>query len=148
MTTPQATNPPFKKKMVITDQSELARWTKNAEEKVIYEIQAVNENGQAINKKLRTFQPELPQGELIEFEVKEYIHEEHGRTFTLRMPSKGKASKKEMSELKSQMAALANRVGALESQLADVQGQLQRGKSLDPVKQREADDAFGKKAPF
>lgn len=148
MTTPKANTPPFKKKMVITEQSELARWTANNEEKVIFEIQAVNEQGQSINRKLRTFHPELPQGELIEFEVSEYIHETYGQTFTLKLPSKGRASKKDLTALQSQFSGLANRVGALEGEVAELRAEIARGKPLDSAKEKAADERFGEEAPW
>jgi len=139
-----ATNPPFKKKLTITAQRELARWQKDGEDKVIFEIEAVNEQGQPINKKLRTFHPELPQGELIEFEVAEYIHESYGQTFTLKLPSKGRASKKDINDLRKQVSALADRVGALETEVSQLRAEKAREAPLD----READERFGRKPPF
>lgn len=137
---PEPVNPPFKKKMVITSQRELATFQRNNEDAVLYEVEAVNEDGKKIDKLLRTFHAEIPQGELIEFEVSEYVHETYGQTFTLKLPSKGRASKKDITDLRNQLGALADRVGALESQLAAVQAEMSRSEDLD--------DRFGKDPPF
>lgn len=158
MTDP-TTNKPFKKKLVITEQTELAHWQANGEDKTIYEVKAVNENGQPINKKLRSFHPEIPQGELIEFEVSEYIHEKWGQTFTLKLPSKGRASKKDITDLRSQFEGLANRLGAVEADIAQIKAKLLRDKPLDkpldkpPPRQPtprdlEADEKWGEDAPW
>ncbi len=126
--------------MVITAQRELATFQRNNEDAVLYEVEAVNEDGKKIEKLLRTFHAEIPQGELIEFEVSEYIHDTYGQTFTLKLPSKGRASKKDVTDLRNQLGALADRVGALERQVSDLQAESSRDKDLD--------DRFGKEPPF
>jgi len=124
------TKKPFKKKLTITDQRELATFKRNNEDTVIYEVDAVNEDGKKIDKLLRTFQPELPIGELIEFEVTEFVHEKYGLTFTLKMPSRGRASKKDISELRSQVNRLADRVGALEQEVGELRGEAAKEEGL------------------
>lgn len=127
---------PFKKKLTITDQRELAVFPRNGEDATLYEVDAVNEDGKKIEKLLRTFQPELPQGELIEFEVKEYVHEKFGKTFTIKMPSRGRASKKDIGELRTQVSSLADRLGAVEREIAELRADRAREEPLpDPPKE-------------
>jgi hypothetical protein len=131
---------PFKKKLVITGQRELAVFKRNNEDSVLYEVDAVNEDGKKIDKLLRTFHAEIPQGELLEFEVSEYVHDQYGQTFTLKLPSKGRASKKDITDLRNQVKGLADRVGAMEQAIADIRAEVNRDAGLD--------DKFGKAPPW
>jgi hypothetical protein len=137
---PEPKNPPFKKRLVITAQRELATFKRNNEDAVLYEVEAVNEDGKKIEKLLRTFHAELPQGELLDFQVSEYVHEKYGQTFMLKLPSKGRASKKDITDIRNQLSAVADRVGALESQFASMQAEMSRNEELDA--------RFGREPPF
>src|SRR5690242_18426521 len=108
----------FKRKLTITSQKELARFPRKNEESILYEVEAITETGEKVTQKLRTFHPELPQGELIEFDVVSYDHPEHGRSYTLKLPSKGRASKKDISEVLERLTKIADRVSALEDEVA------------------------------
>lgn len=136
----EAQTKPFKKLLTITGQRELATFKRNNEDATIYEVDAVNEHGKKIDKLLRTFHAEIPQGELLEFEVSEYVHEQYGQTFTLKLPSKGRASKKDITEMREQLRKLADRVGALESQVSELRAESSREQALD--------ERFGKAPPW
>lgn len=122
-----------KRKLTITGQKELARWTPEGkdEETVIYEVAAVNEQGEVLDLPLRTFHPDLEQGTLTEFNVEVYDHEKYGRTYTLKLPGKGRASKKDISDMRQQLTSLANRVGSLEEEVAELRRKVNREEKLD-----------------
>lgn len=121
-----------KRKLTITGQKELATFKNDKLEDVtIFEVKAVTESGEAVTQKLRTFQVDLPQGELIEFEVTPYDHAEHGRSYTLKMPSKGRASKKDITDLRQQYSDLAGRVAALEQEIAKLKPRTAEEKARD-----------------
>lgn len=125
-----------KRKLTVTFQKQLATWQNDkGEDTAIYEVQAVNEQGGVVEQKLRTFQEDLPQGELIEFDIEPYDHEKYGRSYTLKMPSQGRASKKDISEMRKQITDLGGRVSALESELAAM-------KPRSEI-ERSADEKFG-----
>jgi hypothetical protein len=108
----------FKRKLTVTAQTELATFkNKKDEDTTIFEIKAVTETGEVVKEKLRTFQVELPQGELVEYDVSIYDDEKYGRSYTIKMPSQGRASKKDVSELRKELTTLADRVGQLEEQV-------------------------------
>jgi len=121
----------FKRKLTITDQSELATFKRNGEDTTIYEVKAVSETGDVVNQPLRTFEPDLPRGELIEFEVTPYDHETYGMTYTLKSPTKGRASKKDISQMQAQLTKLADRISTLETEVGELRANTQRERSLD-----------------
>lgn len=125
-----------KRKLTITGHEEIASWKdKDDNDVIIYKVQAVDEHGEKVNAPLRTFHADLPFGELIEFDVSPYDHEKYGLTYTLKLPSKGRASKKDVTDLKQQVSDLAGRVGALEQEVA-------RLKPETP-EQKRASEKFG-----
>lgn len=130
----------FKRKLTITHQEELARFPRKGEESILYSVEAITETGEKVTQKLRTFHPELPQGELIEFDVVPYDHPEHGRSYTLKLPSKGRASKKDISEVLDRLTKIADRVSALEGEVAELRARINRDAGLD--------EKFGKEPPF
>lgn len=132
----------FKKKLTITDQSQLATFSKDGEDTIIYEVKAISETGAVVDQPLRTFESDLPRGELIEFEVVPYDHEKYGRSYTLKSPSKGRASKKDISEMKAQLTNLAGRVGALETDLGEIKASIARGEKLGDAEVPEDDIPF------
>jgi hypothetical protein len=124
----------FKKKLTITGQEQLATFTKDGEEQVIYKVSAVSEAGVLVDPEkfpLRTFEENLPQGELIEFDVTKFVSEKYGVSFTLKSPNKGRASKKDISTMQGQLTQLANRVSALEGELGELKAKVNREKGLD-----------------
>lgn len=121
----------FKRKLTITDQEQLATFKKDGEDQVIYKIRAVSESGEVVEQDLRTFERDLPKGELIEFEVVPYDHEKYGRSYTLKSPSKGRASKKDISEMQAQLTKLADRVKALEDEVGNLKAAKNRDQGLD-----------------
>lgn len=121
----------FKKKLTITGQEKLASFQKDDEEQVIYKITAVGESGEVVDQQLRTFERDLPQGELIEFEIAPYDHEKYGRSYTLKSPTKGRASKKDISEMQAQLTKLADRVKALEEEVGNLKATKNREQGLD-----------------
>ena len=122
----------FKRKLTILSQEELTTFEHNGKPSVLYKVEAVTEAGERVTKKLRTFHADLPIGELIEFEVSPYEHEEYGLTYTLKMPSKGRASKKDIADLQTQVTNLANRVGALESEVGELRDALLKQRPREP----------------
>jgi hypothetical protein len=121
-----------KRKLTVTGQKELATFKNDKDEDTtIYEIKAVTEAGEPVTVKLRTFQADLPQRELIEFEVTPYDHPEHGRSYTIKIPGKGRASKKDIAELKQQLNDIAGRVSALEGEVAKLKPKTDAEKARD-----------------
>jgi type II secretory pathway component PulF len=121
-----------KRKLTVTAQKELATFKNDKDEPTtIYEVKAVTEAGEAVSVKLRTFQSELPQGELIEYDVTPYDHPEHGRSYTIKIPGKGRASKKDIAELKTQLSDIAGRVSALEDAVAALKPKTEAEKARD-----------------
>lgn len=130
----------FKKKLTITDQSQIATFTRNGEDAMIYKVEAITEAGEVVNPEeypLRTFDADLPQGELIEFEVSPYDSEKYGRSYTLKMPSKGRASKKDVSTMQAQLTKLADRVAQVEKEIGELKAGATR---TQPLGQRPEDD--------
>lgn len=121
----------FKSKLTIVSQRELSTFkNKKGEETVIYEVEAVDEQGKPVDKPLRTFHEALPTGELIEFDVDIYDHEDFGRTYTLKLPAKGRASKKDISQLQAQYTGVADRVAALEGDVTELRAEIAKLRGL------------------
>lgn len=127
----------FRTKLTVKSQKQIASFKnkKTNEDQPIYEVKAVDEEGQEVKQKLRTFHAELPVGELIEYDVTPYDHEEHGRSYTIAIPSKGRASKKDISELRSQYTGIADRVGALELEVQELRNEVSKLRGL-PVEDK------------
>jgi len=121
----------FKTKLTIVGQEQIASFeNKKGDDQPIFKVDAVTEEGTPVDKPLRTFHEDLPTGELIEFDVSPYMHKGE-MTYTLKLPSKGRASKKDISRLMAQYSALADRVGALEIEVGELKGEVSRLRGLD-----------------
>lgn len=111
----------IKRKLTITGQEVLTTFTdKKGKAGTIYKVTAVSETGEIVDQELRTFDSDLPQGQLLEFEVTPYDHETYGRSYTIKLAHKGRASKKDIQELREQMEGLANRLSAVEEKLGEL----------------------------
>lgn len=123
----------FRTKMTVLNQNELGTFKRGDSEVMIYEVEALNEGGAKIDKLLRTFHEELPLGVLEEYDVEPYWHKDYGQTYTIKMLTKGRASKKDVNEVKREVTNLAGRVSALEAELAELRREMQKGQTLDEV---------------
>lgn len=127
----------FKSKLTVTGQHQLATFkTKKGADQPIYEVEAVDADGKKVTKPLRTFHEDLPQGELIEFDVEPYDYQ-GTLTYTLKLPSKGRASKKDISELRKQHASLADRVSAMEGEMSELRSEVARLRGLGGEKEEK-----------
>lgn len=99
--------------MTVTDQSILSTWPnpKGKGETHLYELTAVDEHGQPITDKLRSF-AELEIGKLDIYEVEPYNHPQHGQSLTVHRPRSNTSNR--VTALEKQVNDLANRVAALE----------------------------------
>lgn len=130
----------FTKKLSIISQEELTSFKRANEVSVLYKVRAITETGEKVEVPLRTFHEDLPRGELIEFKVTPYDHPEHGRSYTLSLPSKGRASKKDISEMREQLTKLADRVSGLEEIVQELARKV--------IKDERLDKKFGEDPPF
>lgn len=136
----------FRTKLTVKSVSRLGEFTRRGADHptYIYGVEAINENGVTVDKKLRTFHEELPLDVLEEFDVEPYVHPEQGMTYTLKLLTKGRASKKDIVELTTQITDVAGRVAALEGQVQELRAELNRERGFD----KELDGKFGVKAPW
>jgi hypothetical protein len=96
----------------------------------IYEIAALDENGEPVEQDLRSFDEFPVDGELHEFEVTPYNHPKHGRSYTLKLPGQG-GSKSPGARLGPKVDALREdlerqqqQIGELNRRLAELEGRL------------------------
>lgn len=85
-------------------------------EQTLYEIEAVNENGEPIVEPLRSF-TELPLGKAVEYDVERYEHQRHGVSWTLKKPRENLGRR--VAELEGRVQDLADRLSALEGTKRD-----------------------------
>jgi hypothetical protein len=102
-------------KVITSGKSDKGDWT-------LYDISAVGEDGQPVQKKLRSFQT-LPIGELKEYEVEEVNHEKYGQSFTLSLPGSKKGGGSG-SRLGPQVDELRDRVENLEQNITWLDGRV------------------------
>ena len=121
----------FKTKLTVQSQEPVGKFERNGTETIIYKVDAVNEQGVVVDKKLRTFHEELPVGVLEEYDVEPYPHKDFGMTYTLKMVTKGRASKKDVAELTRQITDLGSRLAALEGEVQALRKEVKQGQSLD-----------------
>jgi hypothetical protein len=107
---------PFKKRMCVTHQKVLASWpnSKGTGETNLYEVTAVDENGEVIGEKLRSF-AELELSILIEYEVEPYTHPQHGKSWTVKKPRSNTTQR--VGVLEKQVEDLTDRLAAVEQHL-------------------------------
>lgn len=107
---------PFKKKMCVTYQKVLATWPnrKGTSETNLYEVTAVDENGEPVTEKLRSF-AELELNVLIEYEVEPYEHPQHGKSWTVKKPRSNTTQR--VGVLEKQLEDALDRLSAVEAQL-------------------------------
>ena len=110
------------RKLIVTGQEQLATLGNGS---TLYEVYATDEHGQAVEQPLRAFM-ELDQGEVRDYEVRPYDHEDYGRTFTLipkQRESRSKKLAKEVKELRERLTELENsfdeRVKALTQEMIE-----------------------------
>lgn len=82
----------------------------------IYNVEALGEDGLPVEKRLRTFDGELPLNELVEYDVEERPDERHGTTYTLSIPGK-RSSGSTGGGVKGELERLVKRLDQLESRL-------------------------------
>lgn len=136
----------FRTKLTAKSMSAVGEFTREGADHptIIYGVEAISENGQQIDKKLRTFHEELPLDVLEEYEVEPYEHKDFGMTYTLKLLTKGRASKKDIVNLTTQVTDLASRVAAVEGEVQNLRAELNRERGFS----KELDDKFGTKAPW
>lgn len=110
---------PFKKKMCVTHQKVVATWPnkKGTSETHLYEVTAVDENGELIRERLRSF-AELELNILYEYDLEPYFHKEHGKSWTVKRPRSNTTARvgqveKELKDVKDRLAALESAVAKL-----------------------------------
>lgn len=121
----------FKTKLTVLSQEPVGSFQRNDSTVTIYGVEAVNEQGNKVDKKLRTFHEELPVGELTEFEVEPYEHKDFGMTYTLKLITRGRASKKDVAELRRELTDVKGRLVVMEGAVEELRLELQKGKRLD-----------------
>lgn len=110
----------WKTKMTALAINEVHRGTNaKGSDYVIYEVQAVGEDGQEIDQTLRTFHNLGEKGlinKLVEYDVEQYDHEKYGTSYTITPPKSGGGSLgPKVDELRDQLNDLEARVAALEA---------------------------------
>lgn len=104
----------FKKKMTVTDQSVLKTWANpkgSTGETNLWEVIAVDEHGEMITEKLRSF-AELELGILIEYDIEPYDSPKHGRSWTVKKPRANTTQR--VQALEQRVDELADRLSAVE----------------------------------
>ena len=107
---------PFKKKLCVTSQKVLASWpnSKGTTETHLYEVVAVDENGEMVKEKLRSF-AELELNVLIEYEIEPYSHAQHGKSWTVKKPRSNTTQR--VGQLEKTVEDLTDRLSAIEARL-------------------------------
>src|SRR5438067_5052081 len=103
--------PPVKRRLTVTGQREVYHGVKNDREYTIYEVDAVDAQGQPITEKLKCFE-RLPEGEPIEVSVARRETEKYGVEYTLKRP-KGSQQQEVISRLDDHEERLRTIEGAL-----------------------------------
>jgi hypothetical protein len=78
----------------------------------LYDVGALDEAGDPIDAKLKTFDGTLPIGDLVELDVTKQTHEQYGDSYLLERPGSGRGG-----GLKGSVDDLRERVERLESQV-------------------------------
>lgn len=107
---------PFKKKMCVTHQKVIATWPnkKGTSETHLYEVTAVDENGEPITEKLRSFS-ELELNILIEYDLEPYSHPQHGESWTVKKPRSNTTQR--VGHLEQELHDVKDRLSAVEAKL-------------------------------
>jgi hypothetical protein len=121
----------FKTKLTVKSQEPIGEFERNNVKTTIYKVEAVTAEGKPVDKKLRTFHEELPVGVLEEYDVEPYEHKDFGMTYTLKIPTKGRASKKDIAEMKKQLSDQGGRIAALEEEVAELRALVMRERPLE-----------------
>lgn len=101
-----------KRKLRVTQQEVLSNLKSGA---TLYKVFAVDEDGSPVEQELRSFQ-ELPEGELVEYEISRYDSQDYGTSWTLkRAPQQ---TGKRVAELERRVADLESRLEQIEEQTA------------------------------
>lgn len=118
--------PVFKKKLCVIHQEILATWPnkKGTTDTNLWEVTAVDENGEPVTEKLRSFS-ELELGVLIEYEIEPYEHPQHGKSYTVKKPRSNTTQR--VAHLEKLVEDLTDRLSAVEAQLGDVPIPAERG---------------------
>lgn len=99
----------------------------------IYEIAALDAEGNPVEQDLRSFDEFPLDGELREFEVTPYDHPKHGRSYTLKLPggskSPGARLGPKVDALREQLEGQQEQIGALNRRVSELEGRLQGGTS-------------------
>jgi len=77
----------------------------------LYEVEAVDENGEVVEDALRSF-AELPLGEAVEYDVSRYEHPRHGVSWTVQKPREN--TSRRVSDLEKRVQDLEDRLSAVE----------------------------------
>lgn len=99
--------------LTVTKQKAIATFDnpKGNGQSTLYEVSALDENGQVVAEPLRTF-AELSLGKAVEYDVEKYVHDRHGTSWTLKKPRENIGRRVEA--LEEQAQDFANRLSALE----------------------------------
>lgn len=103
-------------------------------EYTIYEVAALDENGEQVDQNLRSFDLLSIDGELREFEVTPYDGK-NGRSYTLKLPGQGGQKSPgarlgpKVDVLREEVDVLQTQVGELNRRLAELEGRLQTAPS-------------------
>ena len=116
----------YTRKLTVTSIKAIKTFTnKNGNESTIYEVFAVGEDGDPIDKTLRSFDA-LPEGELIEVEVSRYEHEKYGESFTLKPVGGSKGSPSPGARLGPKVDELRDKFEQLREDVADIRRRIDR----------------------
>lgn len=107
----------FKKKLCVTSQKILATWDnpKGTKDTNLWEVIAVDEHGQPVNEKLRSF-AELELGVLYEYEIEPYTHPKHGKSWTVKKPRSNTTQR--VQHLEQEVRDMKDQISGIEAQLA------------------------------
>jgi hypothetical protein len=107
----------FKKKLSVTDQKIISSWDSgkgDGRETHLWKVEAVDENGLAIEEELRSF-AELELNVLIEYDIEPYESEKHGKSYTVKKPRANTTAR--VGVLETQMEGVLERLVAIEERL-------------------------------
>jgi hypothetical protein len=103
------------RRIVVREQKEIHKGTRNGRDYVIYQVIATTDTGVPIDQNLRSFQ-QLPKNQVIEVTVERFESAQWGVSYTLSTQKKGDAAVgKRIATLERTVEALSKRLEALEN---------------------------------
>jgi hypothetical protein len=110
------------RKIVVREQREIHKGTRNGRDFIIYQVVATTEGGVPIEQNLRSFQ-QLPKNQLIDVDIEKYESPQSGAvSYTVSTKKQGSSVGKKVSELEARMDTMAREFAKLVKRVEQLEG--------------------------